>query len=56
VPTVRADGIVHDLEHLLWPIALLGGFFAATAVALGKASTNRAVSKLADWFILLFRG
>jgi len=37
-------------------IALLGGFFAATAVALGKASTNRAVSKLADWFILLFRG
>ena len=37
-------------------IALLGGFFAATIVALGKASNNRILSKTSDWFILLFRG
>ena len=46
---------------MLWNIyfgtlALFGGFFAATVVALGKASHNPVVAKLADWFILLFRG
>lgn len=36
--------------------ALITGFFLATAVALGKASTTTWVRKLAEWFVLLFRG
>ncbi|WP_238365242.1 ABC transporter permease [Mesobacterium pallidum] len=46
---------------LIWNIyfgvlALVSGFFLATAVALGKASQHRWLAKPADWFILLFRG
>ena len=37
-------------------VALFAGFFLATAVALGKASDNRAVRKASEWFIFLFRG
>ena len=37
-------------------LALLGGFFFATALALAKNSDNRLLSKPADWFIFLFRG
>ena len=37
-------------------VALLTGFFLATAVALGKASGNRAVRKASEWFIFVFRG
>jgi polar amino acid transport system permease protein len=37
-------------------LALASGFFLATAVALGKASSNVIVRKSAEWFILLFRG
>lgn len=36
--------------------ALIAGFFLATAVALGKASGNTLVRKLAEWFVLIFRG
>ncbi len=37
-------------------IALMTGFFLATAVAMGKASPNRLVRKPAEWFIFVFRG
>jgi len=37
-------------------LALLAGFFLATTVALGKASNNRVLRKLSEWFIFLFRG
>ena len=37
-------------------LALLFGFFLATAVALGKASPNVWARKSSEWFILLFRG
>src|SRR6056300_1084610 len=37
-------------------LALLAGFFLATAVALGKASENAWVRKPSEWFIFLFRG
>jgi polar amino acid transport system permease protein len=46
---------------LIWNIyfgvlALLVGFFIATAVALGKNSDNRIIRKLSEWFIFVFRG
>lgn len=46
---------------MLWNIyfgvlALFGGFFLATAVALGKASQIWWVRKFSEWFIFLFRG
>ncbi|WP_435310555.1 ABC transporter permease [Primorskyibacter sedentarius] len=46
---------------MLWNIyfgtlALITGFFLATAVALGKASRNRVLRKLSEWFIFVFRG
>ena len=37
-------------------VALVAGFFLATAVAVGKASENRVIQKLSTWFIFLFRG
>ncbi|MEM9549777.1 MAG: ABC transporter permease subunit [Pseudomonadota bacterium] len=36
--------------------ALLTGFFLATTLAVGKASTNPALRKPAEWFIFIFRG
>ena len=46
---------------LIWNIyfgvlALLVGFFIATAVALGKNSDNPIIRKLSEWFIFVFRG
>ncbi|WP_193142511.1 MULTISPECIES: ABC transporter permease [unclassified Meridianimarinicoccus] len=46
---------------MLWNIyfgllALLLGFFLATAVALGKAAPNPLIRKPSEWFIFLFRG
>ena len=46
---------------LIWNIyfgtlALLAGFFLATAVAVGKNARNRAVRKTSEWFIFVFRG
>lgn len=46
---------------LIWNIyfgimALLTGFFLATAVAVAKASPNPLYRKPAEWFIFLFRG
>jgi polar amino acid transport system permease protein len=37
-------------------MALLLGFFLATALALGKASPNRWLRKPSEWFIFVFRG
>ena len=36
--------------------ALVSGFFLATALAVGKNSTNFFVRKPAEWFIFIFRG
>lgn len=37
-------------------LALIAGFFLATALALGKGSRNVWLRKPAEWFIFLFRG
>ena len=37
-------------------LALLAGFFLATAVALGKAAQSPFIRKPAEFFVLLFRG
>ena len=37
-------------------VALVSGFFLATAVALGKASRNFWLRKPAEWFVFVFRG
>lgn len=37
-------------------IALVTGFFLATALAMGKAARNPLIRKPAEWFIFLFRG
>ena len=46
---------------LIWNVyfgtlALLAGFFLATAVAVGKSSRNRLIRKSSEWFIFVFRG
>jgi polar amino acid transport system permease protein len=37
-------------------LALMLGFFLATALALGKASPRKVLRKPAEWFIFIFRG
>ncbi|WP_333712477.1 ABC transporter permease [Yoonia sp.] len=37
-------------------VALVTGFFLATAVAVGKAARNPLIRKPASWFIFIFRG
>ncbi|MGB1208487.1 MAG: ABC transporter permease [Paracoccaceae bacterium] len=37
-------------------VALISGFFLATAMALGKASSSRVLRLPATWFIFVFRG
>ena len=37
-------------------VALLLGFFLATALAVAKASPRRILRKPAEWFIFIFRG
>ncbi|MCR8549856.1 ABC transporter permease subunit [Salipiger sp. P9] len=37
-------------------VALISGFFLATAVAVGKASKITPLRKLSEWFIFVFRG
>ncbi|MBR9838721.1 MAG: ABC transporter permease subunit [Rhodobacteraceae bacterium] len=37
-------------------LALVSGFFLATALAVGKASHNRLARKASEWFIFVFRG
>ena len=37
-------------------LALLSGFFLATAVAVGKTAQNPIIRKASEWFIFIFRG
>ncbi|MXQ08833.1 ABC transporter permease subunit [Alphaproteobacteria bacterium GH1-50] len=46
---------------MLWNVyfgvlAMVSGFFLATAVALGKAAENPLIRKPAEWFVFIFRG
>ncbi len=52
--TLIGSGMIWNIYFGL--VALLAGFFLATAVAMGKASRHKVLRKLAEWFIFLFRG
>jgi len=52
--TLIGSGMVWNVYFGL--MALLTGFFLATAVAVAKASANPWARKPAEWFIFLFRG
>ena len=52
--TLIGSGMIWNVYFGL--LALLAGFFLATALALGKASSNRLLRKPAEWFIFVFRG
>ncbi|MCR9273283.1 MULTISPECIES: ABC transporter permease [Mameliella] len=52
--TLIGSGMIWNIYFGL--IALLTGFFLATAVALGKASSNPLARKPSEWFIFVFRG
>lgn len=52
--TLIGSGMIWNIYFGL--VALLLGFFLATALALGKASARRIIRKPAEWFIFLFRG
>ena len=52
--TLIGSGMIWNIYFGL--AALLLGFFAATALALGKASTRRWLRKPSEWFIFIFRG
>ncbi|MDX2485823.1 MAG: ABC transporter permease subunit, partial [Pseudodonghicola sp.] len=52
--TLIGSGMIWNIYFGL--VALLAGFFLATALAMGKASHNRLLRKPAEWFIFLFRG
>ncbi|PSL21772.1 ABC transporter permease [Shimia abyssi] len=52
--TLIGSGMIWNIYFGL--VALVSGFFFATALAVGKASNNRLFRKLAEWFIFIFRG
>lgn len=52
--TLIGSGMIWNIYFGLF--ALTAGFFLATAVAMGKASPNRLIRKLSEWFIFIFRG
>ncbi len=52
--TLIGSGMIWNVYFGVLALAL--GFFLATAVALGKASSNRFVRKPSEWFIFVFRG
>jgi len=52
--TLIGSGMIWNVYFGL--IALVCGFFFATALALGKASPRAALRKPAEWFIFIFRG
>ncbi|WP_425099045.1 ABC transporter permease [Tropicibacter sp. S64] len=52
--TLIGSGMIWNIYFGL--LALVSGFFLATAAALGKASANPALRKPAEWFIFVFRG
>ena len=52
--TLIGSGMIWNIYFGIF--ALLAGFFLATALALGKASTLRLIRKPCEWFIFIFRG
>ncbi|WP_299504263.1 ABC transporter permease subunit [uncultured Roseobacter sp.] len=52
--TLIGSGMIWNIYFGLF--ALLMGFFLATALAMGKASSSAIFRKPAEWFIFLFRG
>ncbi len=52
--TLIASGMIWNIYFGL--VALICGFFLATAVAVGKASPRRIFRKPSEWFIFIFRG
>ena len=52
--TLIGSGMIWNVYFGL--LALVSGFFLATAVAVGKASDNVLVRKPSEWFIFVFRG
>jgi polar amino acid transport system permease protein len=52
--TLIGSGMIWNIYFGI--VALLTGFFLATAVAMGKASHNRIIRKSSEWFIFIFRG
>ncbi|MEL6376900.1 MAG: ABC transporter permease subunit [Pseudomonadota bacterium] len=52
--TLIGSGMIWNIYFGLF--ALVTGFFLATAVALGKASSNSLLRKPSQWFIFIFRG
>ncbi|MEO9651495.1 MAG: amino acid ABC transporter permease [Roseobacter sp.] len=52
--TLIGSGMIWNIYFGL--IALVFGFFLATALAVGKTSSRKIIRKPAEWFIFLFRG
>ncbi|WGW03394.1 ABC transporter permease [Tropicibacter oceani] len=52
--TLIGSGMIWNIYFGL--LALVSGFFLATAAALGKASDRLVLRKLSEWFIFVFRG
>ena len=52
--TLIGSGMIWNIYFGI--LALISGFFLATAVAMGKASRNVVIRKASDWFIFVFRG
>ncbi|GHG90542.1 ABC transporter permease [Pseudodonghicola xiamenensis] len=52
--TLIGSGMMWNIYFGL--LALLAGFFLATALAVGKSSRHRLLRKPAEWFIFVFRG
>jgi polar amino acid transport system permease protein len=52
--TLIGSGLIWNLYFGI--LAILFGFFLATAVALAKTARSRLIRKPADWFVFVFRG
>ena len=52
--TLIGSGMIWNIYFGL--LALIAGFFLATALAVGKASPSALLRKPAEWFIFVFRG
>ena len=52
--TLIGSGLIWNLYFGI--LAIIFGFFLATAVALAKTSRRRLIRKPADWFVFVFRG
>ncbi len=52
--TLIGSGMIWNIYFGVF--ALVFGFFLATALALGKASSRKILRKPSEWFIFIFRG